>query len=327
EAALIAILLHDIGHGPFSHSLEHSLIEGVSHEMISALLMDRLNKEFDDRLSLAIIIFNNQYPRKFLHQLVSGQLDTDRMDYLNRDSFFTGVSEGVISFDRIIKMLSVKDDELVVEAKGIYSVEKFLIARRLMYWQVYLHKTVISAEQMLIKILKRARMLCQSGEVLSASPAFAHFLYGQLDAVSFVKDPAHLDWFTKLDDTDILSAIKAWETHSDAVLRMLCQRLLRRNLFVTEMRSYSFDQKEIDDVKRKAKQYFQLEDVDVDYLVYHQEVQNSAYNAEKEPIKILNNRGELMEIAEASDLSNLEALSRRVVKYALTYPKELRAVE
>lgn len=170
-------------------------------------------------------------------------------------------------------------------------------------------------------------MLCQSGEVLSASPAFAHFLYGQLDALSFVKDPAHLDWFTKLDDTDILSAIKAWETHSDAVLRMLCQRLLRRNLFVTEMRSYSFDQKEIDDVKRKAKQYFQLEDVDVDYLVYHQEVQNSAYNAEKEPIKILNNRGELMEIAEASDLSNLEALSRRVVKYALTYPKELRAVE
>ncbi|MFD2553897.1 HD domain-containing protein [Sphingobacterium tabacisoli] len=327
EAALIAILLHDIGHGPFSHSLEHSLIEGVSHEMISALLMDRLNKEFDGRLSLAIIIFNNQYPRKFLHQLVSGQLDTDRMDYLNRDSFFTGVSEGVISFDRIIKMLSVKDDELVVEAKGIYSVEKFLIARRLMYWQVYLHKTVISAEQMLIKTLKRARMLCQKGEVLSASPAFAHFLYGQLDAVSFVKDPAHLDWFTKLDDTDILSAIKAWETHNDAVLRMLCQRLLRRNLFVTEMRSYSFEQEEIDDVKRKAKEHFQLEDGDVDYLVYHQEVQNSAYNAEKEPIKILNNRGELMEIAEASDLSNLEALSRRVVKYALTYPKELRAVE
>ncbi|WP_133585766.1 HD domain-containing protein [Sphingobacterium yanglingense] len=327
EAALAAILLHDIGHGPFSHSLEHSLIEGVSHEMISALLMDRLNKEFDNRLSLAIIIFNNQYPRKFLHQLVSGQLDTDRMDYLNRDSFFTGVSEGVISFDRIIKMLSVKDDELVVEAKGIYSVEKFLIARRLMYWQVYLHKTVIAAEQMLIKILKRARMLCQKGEVLSASPAFAHFLYGQLDAVSFVKDPAHLDWFTKLDDTDILSAIKAWESHGDFVLRMLCQRLLRRNLFVTEMRSYCFEQEEIDNVKRKAKQHFQLEDGDVDYLVYHQEVQNSAYNAEKEPIKILNNRGELMEIAEASDLSNLEALSRRVVKYALTYPKELRAVE
>ena len=327
EAALAAILLHDIGHGPFSHSLEHSLIEGVSHEMISALLMDRLNKEFDNRLSLAIIIFNNQYPRKFLHQLVSGQLDTDRMDYLNRDSFFTGVSEGVISFDRIIKMLSVKDDELVVEAKGIYSVEKFLIARRLMYWQVYLHKTVIAAEQMLIKILKRARMLCQKGEVLSASPAFAHFLYGQLDAVSFVKDPAHLDWFTKLDDTDILSAIKAWESHGDFVLRMLCQRLLRRNLFVTEMRSYCFEQEEIDNVKRKAKQHFQLEDGDVDYLVYHQEVQNSAYNVEKEPIKILNNRGELMEIAEASDLSNLEALSRRVVKYALTYPKELRVVE
>ncbi|MBL1409688.1 HD domain-containing protein [Sphingobacterium faecale] len=326
EAALVAILLHDIGHGPFSHSLEHSLIEGVSHEMISALLMDKLNKEFDSRLSLAIIVFNDQYPRRFLHQLVSGQLDTDRMDYLNRDSFYTGVSEGVISFDRIIKMLTVKDDELVVEAKGIYSVEKFLIARRLMYWQVYLHKTVIAAEQMLIKILKRARMLCQQGEELPASPAFSHFLYGQLDAVSFVRDAVHLNWFTKLDDTDILSAIKAWELHSDFVLSLLCKRLLRRNLFVTEMRSQDFDPKEIDELKRKAKMYFQVNDSDVDYLVYHQEVQNSAYNAEKEPIKILNNRDELLEIAEASDLSNLEALSRRVVKYALTYPKELRLV-
>lgn len=324
EAVLIAILLHDIGHGPFSHSLEHSLIEGVSHEMISALLMDRLNQEFGGRLSLAIIIFNDQYPRRFLHQLVSGQLDTDRMDYLNRDSFFTGVSEGVISFDRIIKMLMVKDDELVVEAKGIYSVEKFLIARRLMYWQVYLHKTVIAAEQMLIKILKRARMLCERGEMMSASPAFAHFLYGQLDAVSFVKEPVHLDWFTKLDDTDILSAIKAWESHSDPVLSMLCQRLLQRDLFVTEMRSYDFDQLEIDDIRSKAKAYFQLDDTEVDYIVYHQEVHNSAYSADKEPIKILNNRGELLEIAEASDLSNLEALSKRVVKYALTYPKELR---
>lgn len=327
EAVLIAILLHDIGHGPFSHSLEHSLIEGVSHEMISALLMDNLNREFNGKLSLAIVIFNDRYPRKFLHQLVSGQLDTDRMDYLNRDSFFTGVSEGVISFDRIIKMLTVKDDELVVEAKGIYSVEKFLIARRLMYWQVYLHKTVIAAEQMLIKILTRARVLCEKGEKLTASPAFAHFLYTRIDAVIFVRDAIHLDLFTKLDDTDILSAVKAWELHDDPILSMLCRRLLRRDLFGTEMRSSSFDLSEIETIRRKAKQYFQLNDADVDYVVYYQQVQNSAYSAEKEPIKILNNRGELLEIAEASDLSNLEALSRRVVKYALTYPKELRYVE
>lgn len=327
EAVLIAILLHDIGHGPFSHSLEHSLIEGVSHEMISALLMDNLNREFSGKLSLAIVIFNDRYPRKFLHQLVSGQLDTDRMDYLNRDSFFTGVSEGVISFDRIIKMLTVKDDELVVEAKGIYSVEKFLIARRLMYWQVYLHKTVIAAEQMLIKILTRARVLCEEGEKLIASPAFAHFLYTKIDAVIFVNDSTHLDLFTKLDDTDILSAIKAWELHDDPILSMLCQRLLRRDLFGTEMRSSSFDPSEIEMIRSKAKKYFQLGDEEVDYVVYYQQVQNSAYSAEKEPIKILNNRGELLEIAEASDLSNLEALSRRVVKYALTYPKELRYVE
>lgn len=324
EAVLIAILLHDIGHGPFSHSLEHSLIEGVSHEMISALLMDNLNREFEGKLSLAIVIFNDKYPRKFFHQLVSGQLDTDRMDYLNRDSFFTGVSEGVISFDRIIKMLMVKNDELVVEAKGIYSVEKFLIARRLMYWQVYLHKTVIAAEQMLIKILTRARCLCQEGQKLEASPAFSHFLYSNIEAAVFVNDSIHLDLFTKLDDTDILSAIKAWELHDDSILSMLCRRLLRRDLFSTEMRSTSFDTTEIEAIKNKAKEYFHLTDEEVDYVVYYQEVQNSAYNAEKEPIKILNNRGELLEIAEASDLSNLEALSRRVVKYALTYPKELR---
>lgn len=324
EAVLIAILLHDIGHGPFSHSLEHSLITGVSHEMISELLMDKLNEEFDGRLSLAITIFNDQYSRKFLHQLVSGQLDTDRMDYLNRDSFYTGVSEGVISFDRIIKMLTVKDGELVVEAKGIYSVEKFLIARRLMYWQVYLHKTVIAAEQMLIKILTRARELCDKGADLSASSAFRHFLYTRVDATSFMTESIHLELFTKLDDTDILAAIKGWEIHPDFILSDLCKRLLQRDLFHTEMRSADFDDFEIAKIKKKAKDYFAISDTEVEYFVYHQEVQNSAYSAESEPIKIVNNRGELLDIAEASDLSNLEALSRRVVKYALTYPKELR---
>ena len=323
EAALIAILLHDIGHGPFSHSLEHTLIEGVSHEVISSMLMDRLNEQFSGRLTLAITIFNDQYARRFLHQLVSGQLDTDRMDYLNRDSFFTGVSEGVISFDRIIKMLTVVNDELVVEAKGIYSVEKFLIARRLMYWQVYLHKTVIAAEQMLIKALKRAKELSNQGVILFATPALQHFLQNKVNAANFVAEKEHLYWFTKLDDTDILSALKSWVDHDDFILRTLCQRIMRRDLFRTELRSVDFDAAEIAWYKERACKQLNLTDDQVDYFVYYQAIHNSAYSTDKEPIRIVNNKGQLLEIAEASDLSNLEALSKKVIKYALTYPKEL----
>lgn len=327
EAALVAILLHDIGHGPFSHSLEHTLIEGVSHEVISSMLMDRLNVEFGGKLTLAITIFNDKYPRRFLHQLVSSQLDTDRMDYLNRDSFFTGVSEGVISFDRIIKMLAVKDDELVVEAKGIYSVEKFLIARRLMYWQVYLHKTVVGAEQMLIKALKRAKELSNQGYDLFATQALQHFLKNKVNADNFTTEESHLNWFTKLDDTDIMSAIKSWVNHEDKILSTLCGKLMRRDLFRTELRSQDFPEEEIAMVRDKAKQHFNLSEAEVDYFVYHQTIYNSAYSADKEPIKIINNKGKLLDIAEASDLSNLEALSKKVVKYALIYPKELGFVE
>lgn len=327
EAALVAILLHDIGHGPFSHSLEHTLIEGVSHEVISSMLMDRLNIQFDGRLTLAITIFNNQYSRKFFHQLVSGQLDTDRMDYLNRDSFFTGVSEGVISFDRIIKMLTVVDDKLVVEAKGIYSVEKFLIARRLMYWQVYLHKTVVGAEQMLIQALRRAKELSNNGVELFATSALQHFLRNKVNAENFISDQVHLDWFTQLDDTDILSAIKCWMDHEDFILSTLCKKIVRRDLFRTELRSVDFDVQELAYYKERAKEYFGLNDHEVEYFIYYQAIQNSAYSADKEPICIVNNKGQLMDIAEASDLSNLEALSQKVVKYALTYPKELGFVE
>lgn len=327
EAALVAILLHDIGHGPFSHSLEHTLIEGVSHEVISSMLMDRLNVELGGKLTLAITIFNDKYPRRFLHQLVSSQLDTDRMDYLNRDSFFTGVSEGVISFDRIIKMLAVKDDELVVEAKGIYSVEKFLIARRLMYWQVYLHKTVVGAEQMLIKALKRAKELSNQGYDLFATQALQHFLKNKVNADNFTTEESHLNWFTKLDDTDIMSAIKSWVNHEDKILSTLCGKLMRRDLFRTELRSQDFSEEEIAMVRDKAKQHFDLSEAEVDYFVYHQTIYNSAYSADKEPIKIINNKGKLLDIAEASDLSNLEALSKKVVKYALIYPKELGFVE
>ncbi|SFS60701.1 HD domain-containing protein [Sphingobacterium wenxiniae] len=327
EAVLIAILLHDIGHGPFSHSLEHTLVEAVSHEMISSLLMDRLNAEFHGKLSLAITIFKDEYPRKFFHQLVSGQLDTDRMDYLNRDSFFTGVSEGVISFDRIIKMLHVKDDELVVEAKGIYSVEKFLIARRLMYWQVYLHKTVLAGEQMLIKILYRAKELSMQGTELFATKALQHFLRCKIDISNFLEDPMHLEWFTRLDDTDILSAIKEWVFAEDRILRMLCERLMKRDLLRTELRNEPYTEEEVGIVRQRVAEHLGITAEEATYFVYTQTISNSAYDSKHNNIKILNKYGDVQDIAEASDLSNLEALARRVQKFAIIYPKEIGFVE
>jgi len=326
EAALAAILLHDVGHGPFSHSLEHTLVEGVSHELISALLMDKLNEEFLGRLDLAITIFNDQYHRKFLHQLVSSQLDTDRMDYLNRDSFFTGVSEGVISFDRIIKMLNVKDDELVVESKGIYSVEKFLIARRLMYWQVYLHKTVITAEQMLIKALARAKELSNKGVKLFATPALDHFLNNKIDKETFLSNESHLEWFTRLDDTDILSAIKIWADHDDQILSMLCSKLVRRELFRTELSNTPFSEEYVSELKGRLKERFDVNQDDLDYLLYQQVIGNNAYDSSETKICVMMKDGQLLDIAEASDLSNIESLSRRVEKYAITYPKEIGRV-
>jgi len=323
EAVLAAILLHDVGHGPFSHSLEHTLVEGVSHELISSLLMDKLNIEFSGRLDLAITIFKDQYHRRFLHQLVSSQLDTDRMDYLNRDSFFTGVSEGVISFDRIIKMLNVKDDELVVEVKGIYSVEKFLIARRLMYWQVYLHKTVIAAEQMLIKALARAKELSNRGEKLFASPALEHFLLNRINKETFLLDESHLTWFTRLDDTDIMSAIKSWADHPDLILSKLCGKIIRRELFRTEMSNEPFSESYLEELRERVAEKFGLSAQEVGYFVYDQVVGNSAYDSSTGKICVLDKHGELKDIAEASDLSNIEALTKRVNKYAVTYPKEI----
>lgn len=323
EAVLAAILLHDVGHGPFSHSLEHTLVEGVSHELISSLLMDKLNIEFSGRLDLAITIFKGQYHRRFLHQLVSSQLDTDRMDYLNRDSFFTGVSEGVISFDRIIKMLNVKDDELVVEVKGIYSVEKFLIARRLMYWQVYLHKTVIAAEQMLIKALARAKELSNRGEKLFASPALEHFLLNRINKETFLLDESHLTWFTRLDDTDIMSAIKSWADHPDLILSKLCGKIIRRELFRTEMSNEPFSESYLEELRERVAERFGLSAQEVGYFVYDQVVGNSAYDSSTGKICVLDKHGELKDIAEASDLSNIEALTKRVNKYAVTYPKEI----
>lgn len=323
EAALAAILLHDIGHGPFSHSLEHTIIDGVSHELLSALLMDRINKEFGGKLDLAITIFNNNYDRKFFHQLVSSQLDADRMDYLNRDSFFTGVSEGVISYDRIIAMLTVVDDQLVVEEKGIYSVEKFLIARRLMYWQVYLHKTVVGAEQLLIKILQRAKQLSSDGTTLFATPAFSWFLTQKIDKRNFLLHDTHLDWFTHLDDTDIMSAIKSWTQHEDDILRMMCQKLMSRGLYRTIVSNVPFSKELMDEVFRRVKDHFQVSDENLQYYVFTQAIQNSAYDSDNDTIKIFMKNGEIKDIAEASDLSNLEALAKKVQKFVLCYPKEL----
>ncbi len=323
ESAMIAILLHDIGHGPFSHSLESTLVEGVSHELISALLMDELDRHFGGRLQMAKAIFNDEYSKTFLHQLVSSQLDTDRMDYLNRDSFFTGVSEGVISFDRIIKMFNVVDNEIVVEQKGIYSVEKFLIARRLMYWQVYLHKAVLSAEGMLIQVLRRAKELYQIGENLPVLPSLEHFLRNKVDRQHFESDRVHLQHFARLDDVDILAAIKTWTLHEDRVLRDLCTRLMNRDLYHTELVDSVPDTQFIDHLNELAKEHLDVGASDLRYFVWTQEIGNSAYEQDHDPIRILMKDGSVLDISKASDLSNVEVLSKKVKKYAVSFPKEL----
>jgi hypothetical protein len=326
EAVIVAILLHDIGHGPFSHALEHTIVDGVSHEHISTLLMDNLNREFDGKLGLALKIFNNRYHKKFLYQLVSGQLDLDRMDYLNRDSFFTGVSEGVISFDRIIKMLDVVDDQLVVEEKGIYSIEKFLIARRLMYWQVYLHKTVIAAEQMLVKILERAKELTGEGRNLFASPCFSYFLKNSINREEFKNDPRNIERFTKLDDNDIFTSIKVWVNDEDLILSTLCSHLISRNLYQVEITNEPPAIEIINDLADKVTDEFEISDDDTSYFVFTDTIKNKAYSVGDGSIKILMKDGSIQDIAKASDNSNLESLARTVQKYILCYLKELKNV-
>ena len=326
EAVTIAILLHDIGHGPFSHALEHTIVDGVSHEHISTLLMDNLNREFDGKLGLALEIFNNRYHKKFLYQLVSGQLDLDRMDYLNRDSFFTGVSEGVISFDRIIKMLDVVDDQLVVEEKGIYSIEKFLIARRLMYWQVYLHKTVIAAEQMLVKILERAKELSGEGRDLFASPCFSYFLKNSISKEEFKNDPRNIERFTKLDDNDIFTSIKVWVNDEDIILSTLCSHLISRNLYQVEITNEPPLIEIINDLADKVTDEYEISDDDTSYFVFTDTIKNKAYSVGDGSIKIVMKDGSIQDIAKASDNSNLESLARTVQKHILCYLKELKNI-
>ena len=323
EGVTIAILLHDIGHGPFSHALEESIVEGISHEDISILLMSKLNQQFEGRLTMAIAIFNGTYPKRFLHELVSGQLDMDRMDYLNRDSFFTGVSEGVISFDRIIKMLDVVDDHIAVEEKGIYSVEKFLIARRLMYWQVYLHKTVIAAEQLLGKILKRSRELALKGKVLFATPALNHFLVNTISKEDFISKDHHIDTFASLDDSDVMSAVKVWAGDSDPVLSQLCQMLMLRNLYHVDITNKAPDKQLIATLTENARNKYTLTKENIGYFVFTDTIKNNAYKADDGSIRILMKDGTIQDITTASDNSNLEALAKTVKKYILCYTKGL----
>jgi HD superfamily phosphohydrolase len=322
QGVTIAILLHDVGHGPFSHALENTIVKGISHEDISILLMNKLNEQFNGQLTIAISIFKGNYNKKFLHELVSSQLDMDRLDYLNRDSFFTGVSEGVISSDRIIKMLNVKDDHIVIEEKGIYSVEKFIIARRLMYWQVYLHKTVIAAEQLLVKILERSRELVLKGEKLFATPALNHFLTNELTREEFIKD-GHLEIFTQLDDTDILSAVKVWALSDDFVLAKLCNDFVTRKLFQVDITNEPADKQLVADLSSTASNKYNITDNEVNYFVFTGSITNNAYRVGDGNIGVLMKDGSVIDIATASDYSNLEALAKTIEKYILCYSKDL----
>ena len=323
QAVNIAILLHDIGHGPFSHALEHAIVQGVSHEDISELLMEQLNKQYKGKLTLAITIFNNKYKKKFLHQLVSSQLDMDRLDYLRRDSFFTGVSEGVISSDRIIKMLNVKNDELVIEEKGIYSIEKFIIARRLMYWQVYLHKTVVSAENMLVNILVRAKQLAAKGVDLFATPALSVFLKNNFSKKDFTTNPNLLDNFASLDDYDIFTSVKVWTKHEDKILATLCENLVDRKLFRIELKREKSELTPKKDLLEKCTKRYKLTEKEAAFFVVNGEVENSAYRTDNLKINILMNNGNVIDIAEAGDQLNVEVLSKTVKKYFICYPKDL----
>ena len=322
DALYIAILLHDIGHGPFSHAMEHSIVENVNHEEISMLFMNKLNQEFDGKLSLAIKIFKGDYHRKFMLQLISSQLDMDRMDYLKRDSFYTGVAEGNINSDRLIQMLNVVDDVLVLEEKGIYSIEKFLMARRLMYWQAYLHKTSLVAELILTKILKRAKFLTQNGTILESSKPFQFFLNTKVELENF--DDETLLKFSQLDDFDIISAIKAWQFNDDFILSSLSKMIINRDLLKIKLSSDKFP---VEVIQRLINQFSEQNNIskeDTNYFIFKGKIKNQAYSKIAEPIRILKKDKTIEDIVEASDQLNLKALSKPVTKYYICYPKQLQ---
>lgn len=323
EAVLAAILLHDIGHGPFSHALEHSLIEDMPHETMSLLIMEELSKGLGGRLGDAIAIFRGEYPRRFFHDLVTGQMDMDRMDYLRRDSFFTGVIEGSVGSDRIIRMLNVSDDRLVVEEKGIYSVEKFLIARRMMYWQVYNHRTVVSAEKLLTSLLVRAREVTGSGLRLFASPALGYFLEPRHNRAAGEERSALVGHFTSLDESDIISATKVWISCGDRVLEDLCRRFVNRDLLGIELQKSPFDPARVAEIGMMAQQKLGLVDDEVRFYVNTGDVYNQTYAPGTPEVRILLKNGTTPDITAVSDLFDKEVLSEKVTKYYLCYPKEI----
>ncbi|WP_223548398.1 HD domain-containing protein [Aestuariivivens sp. NBU2969] len=320
EGLYVAILLHDIGHGPFSHAMEHSIVNGISHEGISLMFMQELNEEFNSNLTLAIQIFKGEYPRKFMCQLVSGQLDMDRSDYLKRDSFYTGVAEGNINSERLITMLNVVNDELVVEEKGIYSVEKFLIARRFMYWQVYLHKTGLVAEQLLIRVLKRAKELTKKGTRLPSSKALKFFLENDILHEDF--NSSTLQVFAQLDDFDVISAMKEWQGHNDFVLSKLCNMIINRNLLKIKIKNKPIKLPSLTKEIEMFTQTNQVSEAEAEYFVFTGEVSNQAYEPKNKKINILFKSGKIQNIDMVSDQLNLKPLSKTVTKYYICYPKE-----
>jgi len=319
NALYIAILLHDIGHGPYSHAMEHSIVEEVHHEELSLLFMEQLNKEFEGKLALAIQIFKGEYHRKFMLQLISSQLDMDRMDYLKRDSFYSGVAEGNINSERLIQMMNVQDDYLVIEEKGIYSVEKFLVARRLMYWQAYLHKTSVVAELILTKILKRAKELTQKGIVLPCSESLQFFMQNKISLSDF--DKSVLDKFSYLDDYDVMGAIKSWQFHDDFVLKSLCRMILNRDLLKIQMTDDKPNKENLLAIKNKYISLTGISEKEADYFVFKGKLKNQAYSKSSEPIRILKKDKTIEDVVEASDQLHLKALSKPVTKYFICFPK------
>jgi HD superfamily phosphohydrolase len=320
DGLLGAILLHDIGHGPFSHAMEETIVEGVDHEYISTLFMEDLNLRFNGSLTVALKIFKGQYPKKFLNQLVSSQLDMDRLDYLKRDSFYTGVAEGNINAERLISMMNVVDGELVMEEKAIYSVEKFLMARRFMYWQVYLHKTGIVAEQLLIRILKRAKLLLERGVQLHCSPVFLFFMEHKITKANFDSDV--LNKFAQLDDIDVLSAIKEWQDHEDFVLAHLCRMVINRTLLKIKLKKRPIAKELLLKYTHEFMEANKVSEQESEYFVFTGMIANRAYDSVNQNINILKKNGKITDVAKASDHLNLKALSKTVTKYYICYPKE-----
>ena len=321
EAVQAAILMHDIGHGPFSHVLENTLISGISHEEISLLMMGHINHDLKEQLNLAISIFKDEYPNKIFHQLISSQLDMDRLDYLRRDSFYTGVTEGNIGSARIIKMLNVKDERLVVDSKGIYSIENYLTTRRLMYWQVYLHKTAVGYEKVLVNTLQRAKHLVRSGQQLFAPPALAYFLENDIDASWFNTHPETLQRYAELDDSDIWSTLKAWKHHDDKILSTLATDMLDRHLFKVEVTEERPPQEYLDAKMREIAEAMGIAEEDAHYMLTLTEIGKDMYNPEDDSIGILYKDGTVKDIAEASEILNVQLLSKKIRKYYLCYQR------